>query len=446
MKKRFMPTLVAFIVLVLLIIYANEYETEEILSPGEQKSVSILGYKDSELKSLSFGKGREYTLKVEFKGSESKIVSPASYKCDNAEAFGIARHFTELESEHSFTENATDTTVFGINADSPCVKIETASGVAELILGDKVAVGNSLYLKKMGDEAIYIVPAHIKGSFGKTLTDLRDRALYSEDFGNVNEISYTLASESLLLVQNAANGEWLISGTEYSADHVTVANLINNMRNLRISNFEDGKNINEPKYGLETPHIRIVMKNESGKSYQLKAGSLQGTDTYVSSDDSETPLVQTVNTMKVNELMLSLSNFREKSLSLYSISEITEIEVADATGSVKIVKSGSNWLNREAKVNESEVKSLINSFARSNVSDFLPKEDLAEYGLADKEKCSRLVLKSGDKTKTYWFGTNTGLAFFIMDEKEVIRLDSEPAANFNRFIHKLRSSDANLIK
>ena len=136
--------------------------------------MDILDFYDSDIKYISFGKGGNYNIKIELASPSAKILAPTPYKCDNAEAYGIARHFAELKSEYLFNDNATDTTLFGITADSPCVKIETATKTVELTLGSKVPVSSSLYLKKKDDPSIYIVPSHIKGSFEKTLEDLRD--------------------------------------------------------------------------------------------------------------------------------------------------------------------------------------------------------------------------------------------------------------------------------
>ena len=89
MKKRFIPTLIALIILVVLAVYSNYYEVDDVLAPGEVKSVSILGFNANDIKSVSFGKNGKFDLKVELDNSDSKIVLPQAYKSDNAEVYGI---------------------------------------------------------------------------------------------------------------------------------------------------------------------------------------------------------------------------------------------------------------------------------------------------------------------------------------------------------------------
>lgn len=438
MKKRFIPTIIALIILVVLGIYSNYYEVDEILPPGVVKPVDILGFNEESVKSISFGKNENYDLKVELASPTSKIVLPKEYIADEAEAYGVARHFAELKSEYLFNNTtATDTSVFGFNQDSPSVKFETASQVVEITLGSQIPTGSSLYLKRKGDNNIYIVPAHIKGSFEKSLTDLRNKALYFEDFGKCNEIDYSLGTQTYKLVLDSKNPEWIIANTKYACDGETIANLTNNMRNLRISTFEDGDISNE-KYSLANPNLYIVIKNESGKTYELKVGGTQGSDTYVSVDNKT---VQLANTSNVDNLKLTLNNLREKFLDIPQFADFSEIEVTDATGTLKIVNQDKKWLLGDKVIQESEVKDFVNNLKRAKVSEYSEKQNLADCGLSSPENCSKIVIKAKEVVKTYWLGDVKGIDLFMMDEDEKIKISSEVDSAFKRFTKNLRAAD-----
>ena len=442
MKKRFIPTIIALILFVILAIYLNKYEVDEVLSPGEVKPVSILGCKQEDIKSISIGKGGNYDLKFELDSDKSKIVMPKEYSCENAEAFGIAKHFAELKSEYLFTDNATDTKIFGFNETSPSVKIQTASSVIELTLGNKIPVGTSLYLKKTNDPAIYIVPPYIKGSFEKSLDDLRNRALYFENFGTCNEINYTCGSDSISLVFDQKNSEWIIQNSKYLSDNVVVANLINNMRNLRISKFEDG-DVSDDKYGLNPPDLKINIKNINGNTYELIAGNLQGADVYVSSDGKT---VQRANNLKVDELRLEFNDFRDKFLNIFPFTDLTEIEVRDATGTINIVKKDKDWLYGEITIKESNIKEFVLSLSRTKVNDFLEKQDLENLGLNDTENCSKIVLKTKDCSKTFWLGIIHNNSLFMMDDEEMIRINPALDESFKKFMLRIRNANLEIIK
>lgn len=438
MKKRFIPTIIALVVLILLVVYANEYETEEILEPGEVKPVSIMGCSENDIKAISFGNNNTYNIKIIFDNETSKIVVPSEYACDYAEAFGIARQFAELESEHYFSGNATDTSVYGFSKNAPMVKLETASGAVELTLGSKVAIGNSFYLKKDNDSLVYIVPAHIKGSFYKALEDLRDRALYSEDFGKVTEITYKSASDSFKLILDSKNSEWMIADTKYSADNLETANLINNMRNLRISSFVDSTDVNSEEFEINVPTLHITMTNENGKVYELKAGALKGTETFVTVDGN---IVQKTNTTKLNELRISFNDIRDKYLDMLPLSEISEIEVKDATGTVKIQKIKNAWLIDDIKISEADVKDFVNSLARAKIIEYTTKDFAKEAGLADESNCPYIIIKGNDKANKYLIGDTKGASTFIMNEEELIQINSELETSFKKFMYRIRTTE-----
>ncbi len=443
MKKRFIPTLIALIILVVLAVYSNYYEVDDVLAPGEVKSVSILGFNANDIKSVSFGKNGKFDLKVELDNSDSKIVLPQAYKSDNAEVYGIVRHFSELKSDFMFPNNATDTKIYGLTTESPSIKFETSSQTVELTLGNKVEVGNSLYLAKKGDSNIYVVSDNVKGLFDKSLTDLRDRALYYKNFDKCNEIEYTCGEHHFKLVLDGVNSEWLVADTKYSCDHIEVVNIINNMRNLRISKFLDDTNLSDEKYGLTSPYLHIIIKTENSEVYELKAGSLQGSDTYVSVDGKT---VQMANTMKVNELKLTLNDVRDKFLEVYPFKELTEIELKDATGTIKLSFADNKWKMGEINIPESDVKEFINTLARSKVNEYLPKEKLDQYGLGTLESCSKITLKSNNKEKIYWLGESNGALLFMTDNEDLININAQLLDGFKKFIHTLRNAEVSVSK
>ena len=443
MKKRFIPTLIALIILVVLGVYSNYYEVDQVLAPGEVKSVPILGFGENEIKAISFGKNGQFDLKVELNNSESKIVLPQAYRSDNAEVYGIARHFAELKSDFMFPNNATDTKIYGFTAESPSIKFETETQSVELTIGNKVEVGNSVYLSKKGDSSIYLVSENIKGLFGKVLTDLRDRALYYNNFDKCNEIEYTCGEQHFKLVLDSVNSEWKIADTKYSCDHIEVANIINNMRNLRISKFLDDTNMTDEKYGLVSPFLHIIIKTENNDVYELKAGSLQGSDTYVSCDGKT---VQMANTMKVNELKLTLNDIRDKFIDVYPYKELSEIELKDATGTVKLTFNDNKWKMGEINIQDGDVKEFVNIVARAKVNEYLPKENLEKYGLGNLDSCMKISFKSGDKEKIYWLGESNGALLYMTDNVDLININAQLLDGFKRFIHTLRNAEVTVTK
>lgn len=436
MKKKFLPTLIAFIILVGLLLYANKYEVDEILPNGELPQINVLGINDSQIKSLSIGKVGSYSVKLVKANEDFKIVFPAEYDCDNAEAYNLAGGLCGLVTDNYIDDNTSDVSAFGINDDSLAIKIETDKEPIELRLGAKVPVDDSFYLMKSNEQRLYVVKSETLSYFTKGLNDLRERALYHKDFGICNEITYKTSSETLILSRDAKNNDWVIKNTKYSADNEEVANLLNSMRNLRVSKFVDYSLDDADKYGLSSPSVFIDVVTEYMEHFVLEVGNMQGSDVYVK--DNAHNNIQMVRNTSVNPLRLGLNELREKFLSLPLFDDIVGIEITDATGTLTVEHVEKNWKLGEVSLNEADVKDFLNSMVRTKVTAFEPLHDLEEYCLTPEQKPMKISIISKDEVQNYWVGLRKGLSLTIMTETELIDINAELDEAIKKFLYRLR--------
>lgn len=436
-KKRFLPTLGAFIVLALLLVYANYFETEEKLPPGVQKPVSILGCSDKDIVSLTWRNGAEAELKVKYGKEGSRIVSPADYPVDQGEAEGLLKHFSELRSELIIVENATDTAPYGIDASSPVVLVETATQTVQLTLGAKTEVGGSYYLVRQGDPRVFMVPGYIKGSFARGLADLRDKRLFAEDFGQASRIVIEEAEGKVELRQNESLSGWeIVAPASYAADGVAVAQLLENLRNLKVSRFIEDKPEDAAGYGFAPYRARILVINRDNREFAIETGEMSGVDTYVRVSGSEA--VHAVLTSELHGVLVDLNGLREKHLDVPALDSIEEMTVADASGSITIERKESGWMVGVQKIAESDVKDFVNSLGRTRVNSFAEPENLEEYGLKDAEKARSIELVRGGEKLKILVGARKGASLSLLMRNELIDINAEADDAFSHFMHRLR--------
>lgn len=439
MKKRFAPTLVAFVTLALLLVYANYYETDEILAPGTQKPLPVLNFKTDDIRSISWKTGDHLELKIVYADGFCKITVPAEFRCDASEADGLLKHFVELKSELIVAENATDTASFGIDADAPVVVIETATETTELKLGMKSAVGNSYYLVKSGDPRVFMVPAYIKGSFSRTLEDIRDRQLFTEDFGQVAAITLESQDGKIELRQNESLSDWRIeSPVSLPADGVVIAELLQNLRNIRISRFVEDQPETIEIYGLNRPSLKIQVIAGESREFEFEAGEMSGVETFVRASGSQA--VHAVQTSIINDLRLRLTDLREKFLQIPALADITEMTVTDATGSITIEKKDTGWMVGVQKIEDNIIKDFINSLGRSRVNSFENAEKLEDYGLNDREKCRSIELRTDSEKINVWLGMRKGASLSLLVKNELVDISAELDDAFVAFMRRLRRS------
>ncbi len=440
MIKRLMPTIGAFIALIVLLVYANYYETDEILLPGVQKPLSMLDCGENDIRSLTWKSDSESELKIVYNAGGSQIVSPGEYRSDKNEAEGLLKHFAELKSELIIAENATDSRPFGIDASAPVVLIETATRTLALTLGSKTEVGGSYYLARQGDPRIYMVPGYIKGAFNKQLADLRDRQFFNEDFGQVVSFIISTGSDTICLKQAESLSEWKIeSPVSLSADGEVVAAFLQNVRNLRVSRFVEDRPEDPAGYGFASPNLKIVINNREGRQFVVEVGEMSGVDTYVRAGDLVA--IHAAATADINDLRLAVKDLREKHLQVPVLEDLTEISVSDATGSITLEKKQSGWMIGVQKIADTDVKDFINALGRARINDFVDAdqpEKKKDYGIDVIERCRSVELTAGPETIHFWLGNRKGASLIIKTDNEVADISAELDDAFVEFLNRLR--------
>lgn len=438
MKKRFLPTLVAFIVLIILLVYANFYETGEILAPGAQKPEPIMGCAASEITSIAWKAADEIQFKLSIASESAQIVIPQTLPADSNEAAGLARHFAELKYEMVVAENATDSSIYGIDSDSPTVVVEAGKRSWELHLGNKSEIAGSYYLARKDDPRVFMVPGYIRGDFAKTVDDLRDRRWFAEDFGQITAVTIAMPESTVELRLGDSYSEWFIdSPASYSADGVAVAELIERLRNLRVSNFIADQPDPAIDYGFASPSLMVSVRNRFGETFAIEVGETAGPESYVRKT-GQVAVHASLNSV-LDELKRTVDDLRDKYLAIPSHDSITEITVADASASITIERKDKRWLIGDQIVADGDIKVFLGSLAKARIFSFGPLKKLEEHGLQDKEQCGYIDIKEADNRFTLWMGTRQGVNLSVMTKDELILMSSEAEDALELLMHRISS-------
>ncbi len=445
MKKRFLPTVVAFIFLILLLVYANYFETSDKLPPGVQRPESIMGIEAGDITSVAWKKAGEILFKLEIASDSSRIVMPREMAADAGEAEGIARHFAELRYEMVVAENATDTAGYGIDADSPTVIIEAGSSSFELYLGSKTEIAGSWYLARKGDSRVFMVPGYIRGDFNKNVDELRERRWFTEDFGQITQLNVRLPHTAVELRLGDSYSEWFIDQpASYPADGVAVAELIERLRNLRISNFVTDEPEESADYGFASPAMLLAAKSRDGREFAIEVGETAGTEAYVRRI-GEKAVHASLNS-SLHELKREMNDLREKYLALPTHDDISELTVSDASGSITLVRSEKRWLIGDQVVADADVKAFLGSLSKSRIFSFGPLEKLEEHGLQDKDACRYIDIREPDNRVTLWLGGRQGMNLSVMSRTELMLMSAEAEDALNLLILRIRrDQEARLV-
>ncbi|MGM0599123.1 MAG: DUF4340 domain-containing protein [Candidatus Rifleibacteriota bacterium] len=441
MLKRFKPTLIAFLVLVMLLIYANYYETEKILEPGEQKPQPVIGLEADEIESVTWLQNDKENLKLQKSGQEFKITLPRTYDAAYAEVKGILDHFAELKSEMIVAENATDTSLFGISENSPEVKITGKNKAVNLLLGSKSPVGGSYYVSKKGNPRVYMVPSYIRGDFYKTVENLRNRTVFDEKFGRVSSIKLEYADKTIEL-ENKDSIEWFINQpVTLPADSEVIAALIQKLQSLKISRFVEDEPKDIKQWGFAPYEFKISLTNDAGVKFALQTGETSANEVYFKTNKNQE--IHAILRSDLQALQKTVSDLRAKYFPEIEKEKITGLELKTASETIELVKKDDEWFLNDRVVPAGEVNAFIDSYKNATVREFLSIDKKDENELENPEDNDSFVFKTEGDRYAFILGEVEGINISILHNNEIYVAGIEINNAFKKLVTKVKQATEN---
>jgi hypothetical protein len=445
MKKRLQPTLIAFIILIILLVYANYYEVDEILPPGMEKPQQIIPFPAEKIDLIAWQKSSSEALKVVRKNAVFKIVEPGEFEVEPLELDGITRHFAELKSEMVVAENATDTSAFGIDENSPRVKLAAGPDSVELFLGSKSPVGGSFYLSRDDRKTVFLVPGYIRGDFFKTIQDLRKRAVFADSFGNVMRIEISEGVQKLVLEKRDAIEWFLVEPEDTPADAEAIAGLIQALQTLKISRFVQDNPEKPEEWGFASPPFKISMINNSGQEFSIETGEFAGTETYFRRNEEKA--IHAILNSDLQNLKKSFNDLRSKSLPDLQPSKITQIELKEATSTFLLELKDQNWVCNGKVVEKPLIESFFSFYEGARVAMFIEEtaEQLNKNGLANLPACDSFSISYDGDARQFVMGSVEGINLALLHAGEILVVKSDLQSSFKKLLKSLRDGENNIV-
>ncbi|MDO8461796.1 MAG: DUF4340 domain-containing protein [Deltaproteobacteria bacterium] len=156
--KRFVPTIVAFVLFASLLLYTQFFEKKE--SPLQEVPVYSFNEKTIDEFSLSDGE-RKVVIKKD--GIDWKLVEPeerAERAADPEQVQWFLRDFASFKARAKLADSVDSLEKYGLDHPSLIVTLKTEKGeVKELRFGAKTPVGGNLYMKE--GETLYTAPVYL---------------------------------------------------------------------------------------------------------------------------------------------------------------------------------------------------------------------------------------------------------------------------------------------
>jgi hypothetical protein len=319
--------------------YRDLHKPSDADEPKKDKVFAVEADKIEEL-TLKSESGERTQLQKS--GNDWKIVSAAGAQPDANEISGVTNGLASLQVERVVDENPPDLKEYGLV--QPRIEVSFKSGGKEqtLLIGQKTPPATDLYAKRGDDKKVFLIPAHLEGTFNKTTFALREKSVMKVDRDKLDALEFTAGGKTSRFVKPA--GEWQIAApVQARADFSAIEGIVSRLAGLQMKSIIDTPEADAKKYGFDKPAATVKFGTGSSQATLILGGAAaEGT---VYARDASRPSVFTVESTVLDELKKDPSEYRQKDL-------------FDARGfsanRLEIVRGGQTYAFEKTKVKNKE--------------------------------------------------------------------------------------------
>jgi hypothetical protein len=257
------------------------------------------------------------------------IVQPITAPADETEVSGITGALTSLERVETVIDNASSVKEFGL--DPPKAEIafrkQGSKEPQRLLIGERAPTGAELYARLPNGPGVFTIQSYVESNFVRTTFQLRDKSVLKFERDKVESINLVTPARSITLTHTPS--EWKIAEPlAVRADFGAAENLVGRLASAQMKSLVSEQPLDAAalrKHGLDTPEATASLTTGSARA-TLEVGSKTPEGDYYARDTSR-PLLFTVESALVEELLKPVSDFRRKDLFEFRSFNATKVEV-----------------------------------------------------------------------------------------------------------------------
>ncbi len=212
------------ILIILAVIYAVQRLTSTMTTT--EKSTPFSGLDTSKVNRVSIVTTKGIVI-VKQEG-RWLIISPIHYPADQGQVSIILSRIAANPSASVVADNMSDSSAYGLGPDSPTISIQQIDGrTVSFRLGAVTPDFNGCYVQFHGEMKILNLATNIRTIAGESLTDWRDKEIFSFSVNNIQSIDFIVGDTLYNFVHR--DSVWQVNGTgiPLTEVHDLIGSLIN---------------------------------------------------------------------------------------------------------------------------------------------------------------------------------------------------------------------------
>ncbi len=268
------------------------------------------------------------------------VVQPIETEADQSTVEGIVDQLAGARIAQTEPGSADRRKAFGLDPPKASLDFQLGNGAKHSILfGDADFSGDSVYTVVDGGQGVSLLPQLLSTSVGKSLDDLRDRAVLHVDSERVASFSLKNAGGDLTVSK-------IKDGWEFGAPAGTLAGnddveaLLQAVANARMVSLASEKPENLAKYGLAAPAITFTVSDSKGIKATLVVGRKDGAS-YFAHDVSRSAIFH-IDEDIYKKLSEKFGDLRDKRVLHADAAGLRRIEIQNPSGSIVLIRKQDN--------------------------------------------------------------------------------------------------------
>jgi hypothetical protein len=285
-----------------------------------------------------------------------RVTATRAYGADQDYVSGILNTVSSLNADRVIDEKPSDISQFGLV--QPSLEIDVAAKsnqIKKLLLGDDAPAGGGVYAMLAGDPRVFTISSFNKTSLDKSVDELRDKRLLTEDFDKVSQIELNAKKQQIEFARG--KDEWqIVKPVPARVDSSQVDDLVQKLRGAKfdIANAEDAKKAASGfAAGAQFASVKIT-----GASGAQELQIRKNKDDYYGKSSVTDGAYKIANDL-AQGVDKSLDDFRNKKLFDFGFADSNRVELHDGAKNYAFTHTGSDWFQDGKKLDPAGIDNLI---------------------------------------------------------------------------------------
>jgi hypothetical protein len=351
------------------------------------------------------------------------ITSPKAYRADQDTINGILTTVSSLNADRLIDEKASDLSQYGLAQSTLEIDVMLKGNQTKKVLvGDDSPAGGGSFAMLAGDPRVYKIATFNKSALDKSVNDLRDKRLLTEDFDKVSQIELNAKKREIEFARG--KDEWqIVKPVSARADGSQVDDLVQKLRGAKfdIANAEDTKKA-AAGFAAGTQFASVKITGASGaQELQIRKNK----NDYFGKSTVTDGAYKIANDL-AQGLDKSLDDFRNKKLFDFGFADPNRVELHDGAKNYAFTHTGSDWFQDGKKLDLAGIENLI-----EKVRD-LAAVKFPENGFGAAQIDLLVVSNENKRTERIQISKN--------GDRYIAKRENEPA------LYELNAADATAIE